>query len=195
MASKRPYRMTARAESAAATAEMILDAAEEVFDENPTEEFTLAKVAERSGVTVQTILRRFGNREGTIVATLIHVGLKMGADRQIEDGGEPKVAVEDLVDHYEKFGDRILRLLSEEERYPALKAMTDFGRGFHREWCEGAFADALVGARGARRDRRVAQFVAITDIYFWKLLRRDRGLSPRQTKLAMWELLEPLLLA
>ena len=43
------------------------------------------------------------------------------------------------------------------------------------------------------RERRVAQFVAVTDIYVWKLLRRDRELSARQTKLAMRELLEPLL--
>ena len=52
---------------------------------------------------------------------------------------------------------------------------------------------ALDGLRGVERERRVAQFVAVTDIYTWKLLRRDRGLSRRQTKLALRELLEPLM--
>ena len=55
--------------------------------------------------------------------------------------------------------------------------MTDFGRVFHREWCEALFAPDLKPLRGAKRERRLAQFVAITDIYFWKVLRHDRGLS------------------
>jgi AcrR family transcriptional regulator len=188
----RPYQMRARAKAAAATGQRILDAAEAVFDERPTDEFTLAEVAERAGVTVQTIIRRFGSRKGLIAATLIHVGVKMGKDRS-SPTADPRTDVEDLVDHYEQFGDRILRLLAEEDRNPALLAMTNFGRSLHRRWCEQAFEAALGGLRGVERERRVAQFVAITDIYMWKLLRRDRRLSTRQTKLALREMLEPLI--
>jgi hypothetical protein len=43
------------------------------------------------------------------------------------------------------------------------------------------------------RERRLAQFVAICDVYTWKLLRRDAGLSRRQTELAVTELLKPFL--
>jgi AcrR family transcriptional regulator len=189
----RPYRMGARAKATAATGERILDAAEAVFDELPTDEFTLAKVAERSGVTVQTILRRFGGREGLVAATLLHAAVKMGKDRKIASTEDPGAAVEQLVDHYEEFGDRILRLLIEEERHPTLKALTDFGRVYHRKWCEEIFAPALEELRGVERERRVAQLVAITDVYVWKLLRRDRKLSLRQTKIAMRELVEPLM--
>jgi AcrR family transcriptional regulator len=189
----RPYRMGARAKATAKTAERILDAAEKVFDEGPLDEFTLAQVAERADVTVQTILRRFGSRKGLIAATLVHVGVKMGQNRGFPPEGDPGAAIDGLVDHYDRFGGRILRLLAEEERHEALQAMTDMGRTYHRNWCEEAFATALVGLRGVNRDRRVAQVVAVTDIYVWKLLRRDRGLSGRQTKLAMRELLEPLL--
>lgn len=183
--------MGARAKAAAETGERILDAAEAVFDKRPTDEFTLNEVAERAGVTVQTILRRFGSRQGLIAATLVHVGVKMGRDRGTPEG-DPGPAVDDLVEHYDRFGDRILRLLIEEERNVALRAMTDIGRVFHRKWCEQLFSPDLEGLRGVERERRVAQFVAITDIYVWKLLRRDRGLSRRQTQLAMRELLEPL---
>jgi hypothetical protein len=70
--------------------------------------------------------------------------------------------------------------------------MADFGRVFHREWCEALFAPELKRLRGAKRERRIAQFVAVTDIYFWQVLRRDRELSSREAKLAMLELLEPL---
>ena len=66
------------------------------------------------------------------------------------------------------------------------------GRAFHLEWCKEAFAPALKGLRGERRERRAFQFAALTDIYVWKILRRDRGLSPEQTKLAMREMIEPL---
>jgi AcrR family transcriptional regulator len=190
---KRPYRMQARAKAAEATREKILEAADTVFDQHTVDEFTLSAVAKSSGVTVQTVLRHFGNREGLLVATLLHTGLKMRESRGPSPSGDPHAAIGDLVDHYEKFSERILRLLAGSDRHPTLQAMTDFGRVFHREWCESLFAADLKRLRGATRDRRVAQLVAVTDIYTWKVLRRDRGLSPRQTKLAIWELLEPLM--
>jgi AcrR family transcriptional regulator len=188
---KRPYRMGARAKSAAATGERILDAADAVFDQGPIDDFTLNAVAERSGVTVQTILRRFGNRNGLLIATLGRTALKMGRDRKapVDD---PPAAIDILVDHYDRYGDRILRLLAAEESNRALHLMVDSGRTYHRRWCEKAFRRALAGLRDAPRERRVAQLVAVTDIYTWKILRRDRGLSGKQTKLAMRELLDPL---
>lgn len=185
--------MRARAEAAKATREKILEAAEAVSDEHPIDEITLALVAKRAETTVQTVLRHFGNRDGLLMATLVHVGAKMGRDRDAASGRDELEAIEILVDHYEKFGNRILRLLSAEDRNPAFLTITDLGRTYHREWCERIFAAALIGLRGATRERRVAQFVAATDIYVWKVLRRDRELSPRQTKLAIRELLTPLM--
>jgi AcrR family transcriptional regulator len=190
---KRPYRMQARAKAAEATREKILKAADAVFDQHTIDEFTLAAVAKSSGVTVQTILRHFGNREGLLVATLLHTGLKMRDSRGPAPSGDARAAIGDLVDHYDQFGERILRLLAGADRHPTLQAMADFGRIFHREWCEALFAADLKRLRGAKRDRRIAQFVAVTDIYVWQVLRRDRELSSRQTKLAMLELLEPLM--
>lgn len=189
---KRRYRMGRRARSTERTGQRILEAADAVFDERPTDEFTLAAVAERAGVTVQTVLRRFGSRNGLIAATLFHVGVEMGKDRSAQASGSPGEAVDGLVDHYEIYADRILRLLAEEERNTALGAITAVGRRVHRRWCEETFGEALAGLSGVERDRRVAQVVVVTDIYTWKLLRRDRGLSLRQTKLAIRELLEPL---
>lgn len=190
---KRPYRMQARAKAAEATRAKILEAAEAVFDEHTIDEFTLSTVAKSSGVTVQTVLRHFGTREGLLIATLLHTGLKMRESRDPAPSGDAGAAVDGLVDHYDEFGERILRLLAGSDRHPTLQAVTDFGRVFHREWCEALFAADLKRLRGAKRERRVAQFVAVTDIYVWKVLRRDRGLSSRQTKLAIRELLEPLM--
>lgn len=190
---KRPYRMAARAEAAAATREKILQATESAFDELQFDDLTLAEVAKRAGVSVQTILRHFGTREELLMATLQHSAMQMAGSRGIVPSGDVEEVVDGLVDHYEEFADRLLRLLAQEDRQPALRFLTDIGRQFHLEWCKEAFAPALTGLRGAERTRRAYQLAAITDIYVWKILRRDRGLSRPQTKLAIRELLEPLM--
>ncbi|HEY5053865.1 MAG TPA: helix-turn-helix domain-containing protein, partial [Solirubrobacterales bacterium] len=186
---KRPYRMGARAEAAAATGERILDATEALFYERSFEEVTLGAIAERAGVTVQTVLRRFGDRKGLSRAALLRLAARVDRKRGSASPGDVEGAVRVLVDHYEEVGDGVLRLLAEEQRRPSLRTLVDMGRDYHREWCERVFAPALEARRGVERERRLGQIVAVTDIYVWKLLRRDRGLSRRQTELALRELL------
>jgi AcrR family transcriptional regulator len=192
-ASRRPYRMVARAESAAATRERILDAAVAVFWEMPGEQVSLDEVARQAGVAVQTVIRRFGGRDGLFAAAAEREAERVRRQRDQAPVGDAAGAVRVLVDHYESLGDRVLRLLAEEERVPGLGEIADRGRVLHREWCARVFAPALEGRVGAERRRRLAQLVAICDVYTWKLLRRDAGLSRRQTELALVELLEPLL--
>jgi AcrR family transcriptional regulator len=189
----RPYRMVARAESAAATGERILDAAIAVFWELPYEGVTLEEVARRAGVTVQTVIRRFGGRDGLLAAAAERETQRVRAQRYQAPVGDVPGAVRVLVDHYEAMGDRVLRLLADEHRAGELRGIAEGGRAFHREWCGRIFAPALERLEGADRRRRLAQLVAVCDVYTWKLLRRDAGLSRRQTELAIVELLEPLL--
>ncbi|MHB1836458.1 MAG: hypothetical protein ACYCXW_16025 [Solirubrobacteraceae bacterium] len=54
----------------------------------------------------------------------------------------------------------------------------------HRKWCEHVVALALADRTGVERTRRLAQLVTVGDVYTWKLLRLDCGLSRRQTELA-----------
>jgi AcrR family transcriptional regulator len=185
--------MVARAESAAATGERILDAAVELFWELPGEHVSLDEVARRAGVTVQTVIRRFGGRDGLFVAAAEREAERVRRQRDEAPAGDVAGAVRVLVDHYEAMGDRVLRLLAEEERVPRLREIADRGRGYHRDWCARVFAAALDGREGVERRRRLAQLVAVCDVYTWKLLRRDAGLSRRQTELALVELLEPML--
>jgi AcrR family transcriptional regulator len=191
--SRRRYRMVARAESAAATGECILDAAVEVFWELPSEQISLDEVARRAGVTVQTVIRRFGGRDGLLAAAAEREAERVRRQRDEAPVGDPVRAVRVLVDHYEAMGDRVLGLLAEEERVPGLREIADRGRLVHRDWCARVFAPALAGLVRVERRRRLAQLVAICDVYTWKLLRRDAGLSRRQTELAVVELLGPLL--
>lgn len=189
---RRAYRMVARAEAVAATRQRILDAAAAAADDLEYEDATLAEIARRAGISVQTLLRHFSNREELFLATVVHMSMKMSGDRDVEASWSTRKIVAVLVDHYERFGDRILWMLAQERREPRIKALTDFGRSYHADWCGDAFAPALAGLRGGRRERRLAQLVAVTDVYAWKILRRDRGLSSAQVKQAVCELLEPL---
>jgi AcrR family transcriptional regulator len=192
-AGKRPYRMRARADAVAATRTQILDAAERAVDELPVEDVTLALIAARAGVSVQTLLRHFGSRDELFVATVQQMATKMGGDRDVEPTDGTAAIVATLFDHYERYGDRILWMLAQEDRHPQVKLLTDFGRFYHAEWCRQAFEPALRELSGERLERRLSQIVAATDLYVWKILRRDRLLSVAETKLAVRELLEPLL--
>lgn len=185
--------MVARAEAAAATAERILDAAVEVFWELPTDQISLDEVARRAGVTVQTVIRRFGGRNGLLAAGVERESEKVRRRRNEAVPGDAAGAVRILIEDYEVTGDPVMKMLAEEERIPGLRAIVEGGREIHRAWCARVFAPALARLRGTERERRLAQFVAVCDVYTWKLLRRDAGLSRRQTELAMVELLNPLL--
>ena len=101
--------------------------------------------------------------------------------------GDIEGAVNNLLDHYEEWGDTALRLLAQEERVAAFRSITDSGRAFHYEWVERTFAPLLAKRTGKARRRLLAELVAICDVYFWKLLRRDLGLSREQTELALKE--------
>jgi AcrR family transcriptional regulator len=191
-APRRPYRMDARARSAAATGERILDAAVAVFWERPVSEIPLDEVARRAGVSVQTVIRRFGGKEALFEAAMQREFARVGREREVARPGDVRAAVRTIVDHYEDIGDGVLRMLAEEDRAPGLRRIADTGRAYHRDWCESAFGPALDELTGTERKRRLGQLIAVTDVLTWKLLRRDAGLSRAQTELAVCELLQPL---
>jgi AcrR family transcriptional regulator len=190
--SPRPYRMQARAAAAAATAERILDATVEVFWEHKGDELSLDEVASRAGVTVQTVIRRFGGKQGLFTAAIDRETERVRRERAQVPVGDVAGAVRVLIESYESTGDRMLAVLAEEQRIPSTAVILDRGRALHREWCARMFAPTLASLRGVDRKRRLAQLVAVCDVYTWKLLRRDAGLSRRQTELAMFELLTPI---
>lgn len=184
--------MTARAESVRATSDRILDAMLALFLERPTEQIRLEDVADRAGVTVPTVVRHFGNKDGLIAAAGAREMERVSAHRTTSVAGDLAATVSNLVEHYESDGALSLKLLAEEARVPAIATLTAGARALHRRWCSEVFADALAPLTGVARTRRAAQLVAVCDVQTWKLLRVDAGLSRRQTALALTELLRPL---
>jgi hypothetical protein len=66
------------------------------------------------------------------------------------------------------------------------------GREWHWGWVQRVFAPLLTDLRGAARRRRVAALVALTDVYTWKLLRLDLGLSRLETERTLVDLINNL---
>ncbi len=188
----RPYRQGARAEAAAETGRRILRAALALYAEQWVDQVALEAVAARAGVTVQTVLRRFGSKEGLLAAAGDELEQQVTAQRLAAPVGDVAGAIRNLFDHYEAVGDLVLRALAQEGRYPPIRALTDRGRQFHHAWVARTFAPLLAGVAGRDRERRLAQLIAVTDVYVWKLLRRDRGLDRDAAELALRELLDGL---
>jgi AcrR family transcriptional regulator len=184
--------MSARAEATAATRKAIATAWLALFEELHYDEITLDLVAARAGVTVQTVIRHFGSKEELFTAVAREVAVEEAARRAEAPVGEIDGAVRTVVGHYERVGDVVLRLLTQEDRFAAIRDIADDGRRIHYQWVERAFAPFLADVRGAQRRRRRAQLVALTDVYTWKLLRRDLGLGRRQTEVAMAQMVEAL---
>ena len=193
MNNRRTYDMTTRAESAARTRERILDAAIDLFWQTPTDRLSLEAVAEDAGVSVQTVIRKFGGKDGLLEAAGQREASRIGAQRGQAPVGDVPGAMAVLVDHYEEMGDRVLRLLAEEARVPGLAAIVEQGRDVHTQWCARVFGPALGARDGRERERLLAQLVAVCDVQTWHLLRRVSGLSRSDTELSLAELIEPLM--
>jgi AcrR family transcriptional regulator len=179
--------MRARAEAAAETGRRILEAVIELHRERFWDQVSLEDIAERAGVTVRTVIRRFGSKERLIEAAAEEGTRQVTHQRYQAPIGDIEGAVNNLVDHYEEWGDTALRLLAQEERVPAFRPITDAARAFHYEWVERTFAPLLAERTGEERRRLLAELIAICDVYFWKLLHRDLGLSREQTEVAIRE--------
>ena len=185
--------MRARAVSAAATGARILEAARTRLLIQPYDETTLDDIAADAGVTVQTVLRRFGSKDGLVRAIIERIGREAIAQRDLAPAGDVVGAVAVLVEHYEQLGDMVMQVLRQELRVPVFAEFTEIGRTYHRDWVARVFAPWLDTRVDAERERLHAQLVAACDVYTWFLLRRQGRLSRRSAEDAIGELVEGVL--
>jgi len=170
----RNYAMGARQTAKDATRDAIINAAIDTFMAERSFAITLPAVAERADVTVKTVLRHFGSRDSLIDAAWSRVYDDVMAERT-PPSPEPSAALGVLIAHYERRGDMVLAMLCETND-PRAERMNSTGRLAHRAWVEEVFGSRLPHEPAARF-RLVDVLVVATDVYTWKLLRLDRGLS------------------
>jgi AcrR family transcriptional regulator len=173
----RPYRQSARAESVAATGRRILDVFFARLHSGWMDEITLEEIARDAGVSVQTVIRRFGGKEGLLRAAAERLGEEVTARRDIPADGDPRAHVAAVFDDYEVSGSLVLRLLAQEDRWPALKPWLKVGRAKHRETVERHYRHQLERLLPEVRERLIVGLVAVTDVFTWRLLRLDQGLG------------------
>lgn len=190
---KRRYRMQARAKAAEETGLRILDVTFTLLKERAYDHIPLQEVAKQAGVSLQTVLRRFGSKEGLVKALLERDPSGFQAMRAEVAPGDVEGAVRVIMQQYEVWGDGIMRHLNLEERLPELRTLLDFGRARHREWVAQVFAPFLPAPDAEMYQRKLALFITATDVYTWKLLRRDQGLDEAETALALRDLLDSLI--
>jgi AcrR family transcriptional regulator len=179
---QRAYSMELRGAAAEATRERILGAAGDAFLEHWYDDVTIASVAKRAGVSGQTVLNHFGGKEQLAAAAYDRLNEEIVSKRYAPEPGDVRALVEALADDYETTGDAVVRLLALEEKAPSLQPLLARGRAGHREWVE-----AMFGA-----PELTPELVVATDVYTWKLLRRDQGLSRDETVASILKIVDAL---
>ncbi|AYG04465.1 TetR/AcrR family transcriptional regulator [Gryllotalpicola protaetiae] len=190
MKTTRTYVMRERAERAERTRERVLTATVALGYSRPLAQLTLQAVADRAGVSVQTVLRQFGTRDELIAAAIEHEQGQVRDDR-VADPDDLAASLRSLLVEYERLGDGMIRILGQEEWEPAAAAITGPGRALHRSWVMRAFAPAIAAAADAAAATDL--LVAATDLYVWKLFRRDRGLGRDATAARIRALVDAVL--
>jgi AcrR family transcriptional regulator len=140
---KRPYTMRARAASAQATHRRILESAEQLFLASWYDEVTLEQVAGLADVSKQTVLRRFGSKEGLFAAVADELANRSEANRGNVAPGDVQRAAAVLTSDHERTGLTSLRLDAMEDRFPSLSDLLQRGRARRRAWLEATLADLL----------------------------------------------------
>ncbi len=191
MNTSRPYSMTKRSARAEATRQRIIEAAAALFLEHAYADVTLAGIAEAAGVSHQTVLNHFESKAGVVAGVAEAMeGRTLSARYDDVTPGDVAGAVHALVGDYEHMGDANARWAS--EGLDEIAHLLDQARAGHQRWIATMFGAGLP-PRGAARRRAVNALHAATDVYTWKLLRRDLRLSRGETEKTIIALVEGVL--
>ena len=191
-AAARAYTMRARAEAVEATRERIARVAMQRFLAEPYDEVTIASVARDAGVSHQTLLNHFESKDGLFAAAAERFSADLAGSREGRATSDPDSVVALLMEQFERSGDGNVRLALLQERIEAVRAGLEQARANHQGWLAEVFADSLPTDPGERR-RTLAALHAATDVYTWKLLRRDLGHGRRAAQRIMTEMVRAIL--
>ncbi|MGK5557603.1 TetR/AcrR family transcriptional regulator [Actinomadura kijaniata] len=179
--------MGARAAAVEVTRTRVLEAAAALWMRRWYDDVTLQHVADEADVSVQTIVNHFGGKDGLADAVADWVASRTAVARRAPTGDVAAIVAVLFAD-YERHGDANVLWTAQIDRVPAFARAAAHARGQHRAWLEQVFADRLP-APGPAREHALNLHYAATDIYLWKLWRRDLGLPREDAERAMRDLL------
>jgi AcrR family transcriptional regulator len=187
----RAYTMRARAASSQATRQRVLEVAVGLLKARFRSEIRLEDVAQGADVSVQTVLNLYGGRMALLDLAFERVLAELRAQRLRAEPGDTAGGIAALVQHYEQFGDLVVRNLAQQ----ADEELIQTGRTGHRQWVQRQFAPQLAAVDKPRRRCLLDALVCACDVYTWKLLRRDMLRSRAEAEAAMLTTVEALLRA
>lgn len=179
---KRAYQMSERAKQVARNDRKIMNALSDLWIELPLSEITLDIISQKSGVTVRTILRKFGSKEGLLKACIEKDADRFTIKRKEVMPGDLNGILDALLEEYEHMGDALIRTLTVEYNFHSTQELLHKARTMHREWCAYVFEPYLPTETSESYETVLLAFIAGTEFYLWKLLRRDLGKSREQCR-------------
>jgi AcrR family transcriptional regulator len=185
--------MEARAQSAKATRERILDAAIELHRVRLRNDIRLQDITALAEVSEMTVLRIFGSKFNLLQLALDRARDDIVAQRQEATPGDVAGSISVLFEHYEQVGDLVLGNLALESSDPAVRQIVRMGREDHRQWIERQFGPQLEGRPDQERADLVDGLIVACDVYVWKRLRRDMDRSRQSSIQTIQRLVEGLL--
>lgn len=186
MNSARAYSMDVRARGIAENRAEVQRAVFRLAGEQRLADISLADISERSGVSVRTLLRYYGTRDELLRTVADELQKLPLADRPVLPG-DLEGALTALGEDYEANGRLMLMLLAQEDTDPIAAMVTRRGKESHRDWVGVQF-----GLDPAADAEQIDLLVVCTDLYTWKLLRLDRGLSQEEVVARMTTLVRAL---
>jgi AcrR family transcriptional regulator len=189
----RAYNQVARAATVKETEEQIAAAFLRLLKRRWFDEITLDDIANEAGTTRQTVIRRYGGKSGVLAAFVENMDKLIRAGRWNTEPGDIAKAITHLVEEYEELGPWLIRTLSLEGRFSELSPGLNQGRQGHREWIAYIFAPWLDKLTPERKQERICELIAVTDVWMWQLLRNDQKLKPQKVKALFIDMVERLL--
>lgn len=186
----RSYRQGQRARELEARRQAAIEAAISLWGDGGLDDITLQAVADRAGLSLKSVVRYFGSKDGLLRACMeVSVGREEGA-RDVPVGDVGAVA-EVLAQRYELIADRVVKNADAEFRYPVMSEWVARARRSHREWLARAFAPWLP-ARGRERELRLGALFWATEVRCWWTLRFALGFDRKATTAVLRSQLEAL---
>lgn len=186
------YTQVARAESEARTREALLDAAEVAFFESDWNRESLVSIAERAGVTKQTLLRHFESKDGLLREAYLRAYSRVEQQRLLAPQDDIAGAVSNLLDHYYELGDRARKIGTIDESALGL----DVGaraRQLHYDWIDHAFGGYLSRIAAPRRAPIRRALIVICDVQSWSILALDMDLPRAEVQKTLEQSISQLL--
>ena len=185
----RAYDMTRRARGAEGTRRRIAAAALALYKERDFDDVSLNDIARAAGVSHQTVLNHCESKSGVLLAASEVFREEVEAFEADAVPGDVASVVHATCARYELFGDANVRWGAMSARSPEVAEALAMGMRHLQAWLREMFAGSIPGDDEPDEQQRVVFGLhAALDVFTWKLMRRDLGLSQAQTEQQLTDL-------